>query len=88
LLADEPGAAAWLTRVALAVGDRGRAEAGVASAERLIRDNADLASVAAAVHARGCGARSQRVAAGGLYTNTDPDSTLRHDLIGRNTDLQ
>lgn len=54
LLVDEPGAAAWLVRATLAVGDRRRAEAVAACAERLAICNPDLPSLAAvASHARG-----------------------------------
>ena len=54
LLVDEPGAAAWLVRATLAVGDRRRAEAVAACAELLAIGNPDFPSLAAvASHARG-----------------------------------
>jgi len=50
----EPGAAAWLVRTALAVGDRARAEQLVAVTEQLVRDNPTIPAVRyAAAHARG-----------------------------------
>jgi len=53
-LIGDPATAAWLVRTALALDDRPRAEAVVAAAERLARDNPGLrATVAAAAHARG-----------------------------------
>jgi DNA-binding CsgD family transcriptional regulator/tetratricopeptide (TPR) repeat protein len=54
LLIEEPAAAAWLVRVALAVGDRSRAEVVVGCAEQLALANPGVASLAAAAgHARG-----------------------------------
>jgi DNA-binding CsgD family transcriptional regulator len=54
LLMTDGGAAAWLTRVALAVGDRSGAEAVVRTAERLAGDNLGFPALAAsAAHARG-----------------------------------
>lgn len=54
LLMLETGAAAWLTRMALAVADTGSAEAVVATAERLARDNPAFPALgASAAHARG-----------------------------------
>jgi DNA-binding CsgD family transcriptional regulator len=54
LLMSEIGAAASLTRTALAIGDRRRAEAFTQAAEELARDNPGLPSLAAsAAHARG-----------------------------------
>jgi DNA-binding CsgD family transcriptional regulator len=54
LLMVEADAAAWLTRIALAVGDRTGAETVTATAERLARDNPDFPTLAAsAAHAHG-----------------------------------
>ena len=54
LLMVEADAAAWLTRIALAVGDRIGAQAATGTAERLARDNPDFATLAAsAAHAHG-----------------------------------
>jgi hypothetical protein len=54
LFIEEPAAAAWLVRTALAAGDRWRAEAVVICAEQLGSDNRGFPSVmAAAAHARG-----------------------------------
>jgi DNA-binding CsgD family transcriptional regulator len=54
LFIEEPAAAAWLVRAALAAGDRSRAEAVVICAEQLASDNRGFPSVAAAAaHARG-----------------------------------
>jgi DNA-binding CsgD family transcriptional regulator len=54
LLIEDPGAAAWLVRAALAADDRERADTVAACAELLAADNTGLASiVAAALHARG-----------------------------------
>jgi ATP/maltotriose-dependent transcriptional regulator MalT len=54
LFAEEPGAAAWLVRLALAVGDHQLAEVTLATAERLAADNPDFAALRiGAVHARG-----------------------------------
>jgi DNA-binding NarL/FixJ family response regulator len=54
LLMVEADAAAWLTRIALAVGDRIGAQAVTGTAERLARDNPDFATLAAsAAHAHG-----------------------------------
>jgi DNA-binding CsgD family transcriptional regulator len=52
LLVEEPCAASWLTRTALAVGDRGRADMVAACAEQLARSNPGVPSIAtAAAHA-------------------------------------
>ncbi len=54
LLLDEPHAAAWLTRVALAAGDQRRAETVVYAAEQLATNNTEHPAIAAAAaHARG-----------------------------------
>jgi DNA-binding CsgD family transcriptional regulator len=54
LLMVEADAAAWLTRTALAVGDRTGAQAATGTAERLARDNPDFPTLAAsAAHAYG-----------------------------------
>jgi DNA-binding CsgD family transcriptional regulator len=54
LFAEEPGAAAWVVRTALAVGDHDLAHATVATIEALARDNPDFVAIGmAAVHARG-----------------------------------
>ncbi|WP_213450137.1 helix-turn-helix domain-containing protein [Rhizomonospora bruguierae] len=54
LLMAEPSAAAWLTRVALAAGDRGRAAAAAAAARQLAEGNPDHTwPAAAAAHAEG-----------------------------------
>jgi len=54
LLVEEPCAASWLTRVALGVGDRDRAEMVAACANQLAANNPELPSIAAAAtHARG-----------------------------------
>jgi DNA-binding CsgD family transcriptional regulator len=54
LLIERPGAAAWLVRIALAVGDRERAESVAGVTEQLADDNRPQASVAAsAMHATG-----------------------------------
>jgi ATP/maltotriose-dependent transcriptional regulator MalT len=54
LLMTEPNAAPWLTRTALAVGDRSTAETIVAMAERLACDNPGFPTLAAsAAHAHG-----------------------------------
>jgi ATP/maltotriose-dependent transcriptional regulator MalT len=54
LLMAEADAAAWLTRIALAVGDRTGAQAATGTAERLARDNPDFPTLAAsAAHAHG-----------------------------------
>jgi DNA-binding CsgD family transcriptional regulator len=54
LLLQEPDAAAWLTRIALATGQPERAQAVVACARQLAAANPDVPSVAAAAaHARG-----------------------------------
>ncbi|WP_460347276.1 helix-turn-helix transcriptional regulator [Actinoallomurus acanthiterrae] len=54
LLMAEPGAAGWLTRTALAAGDRSAAETIAVTAERLAEDNRDFPTLAAsAAHARG-----------------------------------
>jgi DNA-binding CsgD family transcriptional regulator len=54
LLMSEPNAAAWMTRAALAVGDRPAAEAITVTAERLARDNPGFPTLAAsAAHAHG-----------------------------------
>ncbi|MFL6052854.1 MAG: AAA family ATPase [Actinoallomurus sp.] len=54
LLMTEPGAAGWLTRTALAAGDRSAAETTAVTAERLAEDNPDFPTLAAsAAHARG-----------------------------------
>jgi DNA-binding CsgD family transcriptional regulator/tetratricopeptide (TPR) repeat protein len=54
LLMTEPDAAAWLTRTALAAGDRAGAETVAVTAGRLARDNPDFPSLAAAAaHAQG-----------------------------------
>jgi DNA-binding CsgD family transcriptional regulator len=53
-LLEEPGAAAWLVRLALAQGDRRRAQSVVAAAEKLAADNRPYACISAiALHARG-----------------------------------
>jgi len=50
----EPGAAAWLVRLALAAGDRARAARVAAAADRLARDNPDFPCArSAAAHTRG-----------------------------------
>jgi DNA-binding CsgD family transcriptional regulator len=72
LLLDESGAAAWLTRLALAVDDRERAARVVACSQRLAENNPDFAAVgAAAAHARGLldrdGAALQQAAADHPY---------------------
>lgn len=54
LLMIEPTAAVWVVRTALAAGDRDRATAVTAEAERLARDNPEFPTIgAAAAHARG-----------------------------------
>jgi DNA-binding CsgD family transcriptional regulator len=54
LLVEEPGAAAWLVRVALAIGDGAKASAIVRAAEQLAADNRDCPWIAAAAsHALG-----------------------------------
>ena len=54
LLVEEPGAAAWMVRAALAAGNLKAADTVVACAELLAADNPELASVvASAIHARG-----------------------------------
>jgi DNA-binding CsgD family transcriptional regulator/tetratricopeptide (TPR) repeat protein len=54
LLIEEPAAAAWLVRTALAAGDRPRAEAVVACSAQLAADNPTFPSVVAgAAHCRG-----------------------------------
>src|SRR5205085_66813 len=54
LLLDDPEAAPWLVRTALAAGDRPRAEAAAARAAQLAADNRGYPSLAAAAdHARG-----------------------------------
>ena len=54
LFIEEPGSAAWLVRVAMAVGDEQRAGRVVACAEQIGADNRELPSIAAMVaHARG-----------------------------------
>ncbi|MEV0408725.1 LuxR C-terminal-related transcriptional regulator [Actinoallomurus sp. NPDC050550] len=54
LLMAEPGAAAWVTRTALAAGDHSTAQEIVISAESLAENNPDFATLAAsAAHARG-----------------------------------
>jgi DNA-binding CsgD family transcriptional regulator len=54
LLVEEPGAAAWLVRVALAAGDVTRARKVVACSQQVAADNDDIAAVeVAAIHARG-----------------------------------
>jgi DNA-binding CsgD family transcriptional regulator len=54
LLIEDPGAACWLTRLALAVGDRKRAETVAACAQRLAAGTSELPYLAAAArHARG-----------------------------------
>jgi DNA-binding CsgD family transcriptional regulator len=54
MLMTEPDAAAWLTRTALAAGDRSTAETIVAAAERLAHDNHGCRALAAsAAHAQG-----------------------------------
>jgi DNA-binding CsgD family transcriptional regulator/predicted negative regulator of RcsB-dependent stress response len=54
VLLEEPDAAAWLTRLALATGDRDQAEAVVACAEKLVTSSPGFAGVRAlAAHARG-----------------------------------
>ncbi|MDQ1382049.1 MAG: hypothetical protein QOJ71_2768, partial [Actinomycetota bacterium] len=53
-LLEEPGAAAWLVRLALAQGDRRRAQSVIAAAEQLATDNRPYACIGAiARHARG-----------------------------------
>lgn len=54
LLAADPAAAPWLVRLALAAGDRRRAEVVASAADRLARDNPGFGPLAAAAaHARG-----------------------------------
>jgi DNA-binding CsgD family transcriptional regulator len=54
MLVGEPASTAWLTRVAVAAGDRANAELAVTTAEGLARDNPEFPTVvAAAAHARG-----------------------------------
>jgi hypothetical protein len=54
LLVDEPAAAGWLVRAALAVGDRARAEPVVHHAEQVAADNRDFPSfMASFAHGRG-----------------------------------
>jgi DNA-binding CsgD family transcriptional regulator len=54
LLVDEPAAAGWLVRAALAVGDRARAELVVHHAEQVAADNRDFPSfMASFAHGRG-----------------------------------
>jgi DNA-binding CsgD family transcriptional regulator len=58
LLVEEPASAPWLVRVALAIGDRDRAEVIAGDVERLAAENAGVGSVtASANHARGLLAR-------------------------------
>jgi DNA-binding CsgD family transcriptional regulator len=53
ILVEEPAAAAWMVRVALALSERDRAEAVVGCAEQLAEENPDFRSIAAsAQHAR------------------------------------
>ena len=54
ILVEEPGAAAWLVRLALAAGDVPKARKVIACSEQIAADNEEVASVEmAAIHARG-----------------------------------
>jgi DNA-binding CsgD family transcriptional regulator len=71
-LIEEPSAAAWLTRIALTAGDRGRAQAAAARAEQLSAADGRLASArAVATHTRalldGDAVALQAAAAGYLH---------------------
>lgn len=73
LLVEDPAAAAWLVRTALAAGDRQRARRAVTSAEQLAGDNDGVASVeAAAAHARGLFDRDPAALARAGETHTHP----------------
>jgi tetratricopeptide (TPR) repeat protein len=73
LLMVEADAAAWLTRTALAVGDRVGARAVTATAERLARANPDFPSLAASVaHAHGLLQRDAVALAHAAATHVGP----------------
>jgi DNA-binding CsgD family transcriptional regulator len=73
LFAEEPGAAAWLVRNALVVGDLDLARTTVATVERLAAANPDFLAIGvAAAHARGLLDRDTDALASAADQQTDP----------------
>ncbi|MEN3356052.1 MAG: hypothetical protein V7637_34, partial [Mycobacteriales bacterium] len=76
LLVEEPAAAAWLTRIALAAGEQGRAEQVVRAATQLATANPGVRAItAAAAHARGLVERDAVMLAGAAGRYQQPWTT-------------
>ncbi|MCP2260038.1 regulatory protein, luxR family [Streptoalloteichus tenebrarius] len=83
LFVEEPGAGAWLVRLALATGDLPLAESVVATTERLAEDNPGFATVSAGARQAREALRDARPGAAGPATSAVP----RREASGEGWDL-